>query len=251
MAVETCYDRIARSSARPEEVGAFTLFVADAELGRPLYARPRLGLTAPVTPAEVRRVLDRQAELGVPQALEWVHEVTPSLLTSVRAAVTGAHELELCPLLVLPEHTALPAPGGSTRVLTCDDPDLPRTLGAVSAAFRGSDEVVSKHPGRRAEMVAQGHLVAVAAYDPSGAVVGGGSAAPRGGAAELMGIAVLPRARGQGLGSALTAALARACREAGASTLFLSAASDHAAAVYRGVGFERAGTSGILRTGGG
>ena len=184
-------------------------------------------------------MLARQAELEVPRALEWVDEVTPSLLPAVRAAL---HEPDRCPLLVLDEDTVLPGlppQDGTTRVLTADDPDLPLVLGAVSAAFRDRDEVVAAEPGRRAEMVARGLLVVVAAYDASGAVVGGGSAAPRGDVAELMGIAVVPSARRRGLGAAGTARLVTACRAAGVGTVFLSAATDGAAGVYRALGFER------------
>ena len=241
--IETYYDTVPRAVATVEEVGPFTLFLADPATGWRFYARPRLGAEPDVTAEDVRRVLGRQAELGVPRALEWVDEVTPALLPAVRAA--GRDPMS-CPLLVLPEDATLPACDASTRVLTSDDPDLPLVLGAVSAAFRGRDEVVAKEPGRQAEMIAQGLLVVVAAYDASGAVVGGGSAAPRGDVAELMGIAVVPRARRRGLGAAVTARLVTACHEAGVRTVFLSAASDEAAGVYRALGFERRATACIL-----
>lgn len=248
--VETCYDAIPRPVAAVEEVGPFTLFRAEPATGWTFYARPRLGLTAEVTPDDVRRVLARQADLGVPGALEWVDEVTPSLLPAVRAAVTGPHELQLCPLLVLPEDAGPPAGTGTTRLLAADDPDLPLALGAVSAGFGERDEVAARTPGVQAELVARGLLVVVAAYDESGAVVGGGSAAPRGDAAELMGIAVVPSARRRGLGAATTAALVTACRSRGVRTVFLSAASDGAAGVYRGLGFERRARACILGVGG-
>jgi ribosomal protein S18 acetylase RimI-like enzyme len=96
-------------------------------------------------------------------------------------------------------------------------------------------------------MVADGLLVVAAAHDSSGAVVGGGSAAPRGDVAELMGIAIVPSARGRGLGVATTTALADACRARGVRTVFLSAASDDAASVYRSAGFERVGTACTLQ----
>ena len=86
----------------------------------------------------------------------------------------------------------------------------------------------------------------VGVYDASGAVVGGGSASPRGDTPELMGIAVLPRARRQGLGAAATGALVTACRADGVHTMFLSAASDDAASVYRALGFAREGLACIL-----
>jgi len=244
--IETCYDAAPRPVAAVEEVGPFTLFLADRRTGWQFYARPRLALAGDVTPDDVRRVLARQAELGVPQALEWVDEVTPSLLPAVRAAVAGAHELELCPLLVLPASAALPATAGSTRVLDADDPELSLVVGAVSAGFGGRDMVTATDPGRRAELIAAGLLVVVGTYDESGTLVGGGSAAPRGDAAELTGIAVIPSARRRGLGAATTAALVSACRDARVRTLFLSAASDDVVGVYRALGFERRGRACIL-----
>jgi N-acetylglutamate synthase-like GNAT family acetyltransferase len=86
----------------------------------------------------------------------------------------------------------------------------------------------------------------VAAYDGPGAVVGGGSASPRGDVAELMGISVIGSARGQGIGTAITTALRDECRARGVRTVFLTAASDEATSIYRAVGFERIATGCIL-----
>jgi len=245
--LERYYDAVPRPVATTEEVGPFTLFLAEEGIGWQFYARPRLGLDADVTPHDVRRVLARQAELGVPRALEWVDEVTPSLLPAVREAVTGPHELELCPLLVLPpDHPAPAVDPGRTRVLAADDPDLPLVVGAVNAAFDDLDEFAPRDTGRRGALIDAGQLVMVGVYDESGAVVGGGSAAPRGDTAELMGIAVVPRARRRGLGAAATTALVAACRAEGIDTVFLSAASDDAANVYRALDFVRVGCACIL-----
>jgi ribosomal protein S18 acetylase RimI-like enzyme len=172
--------------------------------------------------------------------------VTPSLLPAVREAVAGPHELELCPLLVLPPGPGLDVDPVGTRVLTADDPDLPLVVGAVNAAFDHRDEFTPGDIGKRGELIESGLLVMVGVYDASGAVVGGGSASPRGDTAELMGIAVLPRARRQGLGAAATGALVTACRADGVHTVFLSAASDDAASVYRALGFAREGLACIL-----
>ena len=244
--LERYYDAVPRPVATTEEVGPFTLFLADEGTGWQFYARPRLGLETDVTPDDVRRVLARQTELGVPRALEWVDEVTPSLLPAVREAVTGEHELELCPLLVLPPGPAPEADPVRTRVLAADDPDLPEVVGAVNAAFDDRDEFAPRDIGRRGELIEAGLLVMVGVYDESGAVVGGGSAAPRGDTAELMGIAVAPRARRRGLGAAATTALVAAGRAGGVVTGFLSAASDDATNVYRALGFVPEGRACIL-----
>ena len=245
--IEACYDAIPRVAGTVEEVGPFTLFRAHPATGWQFYARPRLGLTGRVTPDDVLRVLARQRELGVPRALEWVHDVTPSLLDAVEAAgVAGG--LERCPLLALPPEAAVEAPDGPGRyeVMTGDHPDLPEVLGAIAAGFEESDEVVPRELGLRPRLLDAGALVVVAAYDEHGTAVGGGSAAPRDGAAELMGIATVPSARGRGHGSAVTSTLARVVRERGAGTVFLSAGSDAAAGVYRRVGFADVGTAMIL-----
>lgn len=245
--IEACYDAIPRVAGTVEEVGPFTLFRADPASGWQFYARPRLGLSEPVTADDVRRVLARQDELGVPRAVEWVHEVTPSLREAVESAGV-AEGLEPCPLLALPPGSDLgPAAGpGRYEVMTAEHSDLPQVLGAVVAGFDESDVVRPGEPGIRPRLIGSGALVVVAAYDEHGAVVGGGSAAPRGGAAELMGIATVPSARRRGHGGDVTRALARAARERGADTVFLSAGSDAAAGVYRRAGFVDVGTAMIL-----
>jgi ribosomal protein S18 acetylase RimI-like enzyme len=250
--IEQYYDAVPRPAATTEEVGPFTLFIAHDGTGWEFYARPRLGLTDRIDEADVRRVFQRQVELGRPRNIEWVDETTPSLLPAVRRAVGGAAsagiavELEECPLLVLPVDAEVGEPGVRTRVLAGDDPDLPVTLGAIHAGFEGSDDVVEKPVGRRPDLIAGGHLVVVAAYDEDGRVVGGGSAAPRGQAAELMGIGVPPFARRRGLGTAITRALVKEVRGRGVTTVLLSAATDDAASIYRQVGFVDVGTACIL-----
>jgi ribosomal protein S18 acetylase RimI-like enzyme len=245
--IEACYDAIPRVASTVEEVGPFTVFRADPATGWQFYARPRLGLTDPVSAGDVRRLLARQAELGVPPALEWVHDVTPSLLDAVEEAGVAAG-LERCPLLALSPDAVVPAAEGPGRyeVMTGDHPDLSLVLGAVAAGFDESDDVEPRDRGVRPRLLEDGALVVVAGYDERGAVVGGGSAAPRDGAAELMGIATVPSARGRGHASAVTRAQARAVRERGAGTVFLSAGSDAAAGVYRRVGFVDVGTAMIL-----
>src|SRR6476619_4714595 len=96
--IEAYYDCVPRAVSTSEEVGPFTLFVADEGTGWQFYARPRLGGTPQLTAEDVCRVLERQQALGVPRAIEWVEEVTPSLLPAVRAA---GYELRCYPRLAL------------------------------------------------------------------------------------------------------------------------------------------------------
>ena len=55
--LERYYDAVPRPVATTEEVGPFTLFLADDGTGWQFYARPRLGLETEVTADDVRRVL--------------------------------------------------------------------------------------------------------------------------------------------------------------------------------------------------
>jgi len=239
--IEAYYDCVPRAVASAEEVGPFTLFVADEGTGWQFYARPRLGGRGVFTPEDVCRVLARQQQLGVPRAIEWVDEVTPSLLPAVRAA---GHEPHLYPLLVMPADVVV-APDRRARALQPAEPHLSLALGSVSAGFAGHDDVKPKDPGRRPELMERGDLVVVASFEDH-RLCGAGSAAPRGDVAELMGIAVPPGHRGRGHGTAITSTLVASCRERGVDTVFLSAGSDAAADIYRRVGFVDVGTACIL-----
>jgi ribosomal protein S18 acetylase RimI-like enzyme len=240
--IETYYDAAPRPGATTEEVGPFSLFVRTDPGGRHYYARPRLGDTARVTPADVDSVRARQRELAVPESLEWVHETTPSLVDAVEAS---GLRVERCPLLVLPEGSS-PSTGGSparVRVLDADDPGVGQVVAAVNAGFEGTDEVVARPATWQPRLMRAGLLAMAGAHDDAGRAVGGGSHGPRGTTTELTGIAVLPRARRRGVGAALTAALVADAEARGVETVFLSAQDDAVARVYKRVGFVRVGTA--------
>jgi GNAT superfamily N-acetyltransferase len=240
--IEAYYDTVPRAAATTEEVGPFTLFLAEEGIGWQFYARPRLGGDDVFTADDVRRLLAREDELGAPRAIEWVDQITPSLLPAVSAA---GQEAGRYPLLALPHDAQVSAPE-RTRTLAADDADLGLAVGAVHAAFGAENEVTARPVGRRPELIAEGSLIEVAAYDADGRLVGGGSAAPRGETAELMGIGVPPAHRTAGVGTAITQALVHACRGAGVGTVFLSAYNDAAASIYRRIGFVDIGTACIL-----
>ena len=240
--IEAYLDAVPRPVATTVECGPFTIFVPSPETAWPFYARPRLGLDADITAGDVDGLLARQTELGLRHNLEWVDEVTPSLMPAVIQSVgdrAGRYPLLRRP----PGPPPVEQPG--VVVMTPDHPDLATVEGVVGSAFSDLDEprlgTLTAQPG----LIAEGYLIMVAAYE-DGTVVGGGTAAPRGSVAELMGIGVLPRARSRGLGTAITRALVRAATAAGVETLFLSAGSDGAASVYRAVAFEDVGTACIL-----
>jgi ribosomal protein S18 acetylase RimI-like enzyme len=254
--LESYYDAVPRSRADTEEIGPFTLFIARS--GWPFYARPRLGEDAEATEADVRRVLDRQRELSLPLAFEWVSETTPALedvIGSVGMSVLRA------PLLVLdgqPRGTA-----GTARMLGADELDeVSVSRAAISVAFdaggthRGDEGIaerdasVGKGFSELSEAsragLASGLLRAAACYaeeDPGLGPVGGGSHSPVGGVTEIAGVGVLPAFRRRGLAGALTHVLAADALASGVSTVFCSAQNDDVARVYEGIGFRRVGVA--------
>jgi ribosomal protein S18 acetylase RimI-like enzyme len=239
--IEAYYDRVPRAVATTEEVGPFTLFLAEEGTGWQFYARPRLGGGDAFTVSDVERVLARQAALDVPRAIEWVDDVTPTLLPAVRAA---GYEPRRYPLLVLPPDVVV-EPDPRARPLRPAEPHLALAIGTVSAGFGERDVVEPKDTGKRPELIENGELVVVASFE-EGRLCGAGSAAPRGDVAELMGIAVPPKHRGRGHGSAITRTLVSTCREHGVDLVFLTAGSDPTADIYRRVGFVDIGTACVL-----
>ncbi len=63
---------------------------------------------------------------------------------------------------------------------------------------------------------------------------------------EIVGIGVLPRARGRGIGAAVASALAADAQRLGLGTVFLSAQDDAVARVYERVGFRWVGSACIV-----
>ena len=211
--IEGYYDVVPRASASAEPCGPFTIFVADAGTGWQFYARPERGGPGRFEAADVERVLERQQQLGVPRAIEWVEQMSPELLPAVLAA---GHQPQRYPLLALTTLGEV-EPDPRARTLHPAEPHLALAVGAVSAGFHGVDEVEPGDTGIRDDV------------------------------AELMGIAVPPGHRRRGHGTAITRSLVTACRDRGVELVFLSAASDAAAEIYRRVGFVDVGTACILQ----
>ncbi|SCE91208.1 FR47-like protein [Micromonospora viridifaciens] len=260
--LERFYDAVPRDGARVEEYGALVLFVRDGA-GWPFYARPRLGATAPPALADVNAVRARQRELGLPEAFEWVHEVTPDLLAVARSA--GLSVLE-APLMVL-DPARLPDPATLSdvpvRVLDPADPGFAadvaarRAVATVGFSNAGTARGAAGPAERDAALprldvaaleeeavrIADGRRISALAETPEQGALASGMAMRVGDVAEIAGVATLPVARRRGLGAALTAALARELRAAGADLVFLSAGSEEIARVYLRVGFRRVGTA--------
>lgn len=251
--IEAFYDLVPRASAHTEQLGPFTLFVAD--YGWPFYARPTLGARDPVTTADVQAILERQQALKIPQAVEWLSDLAPDVFEPVHAAGLSIHR---CPLMVLDGEPPAPKPlaGIDIRIVTPDEPDLlASTRAAVGQGFEAGGVDVGPDPATdptppdvtsTIRRIRDGLLVHVTAIDQaSGEILGGGAHVPRAEASvtELVGIGVKPSARRRGIGLAIAALLAADAQHSGIDTVFLSADSDAVARMYARAGFVRRGTS--------
>ena len=253
--IERYYDSVPRATARVEDHGAFLLFVATGPW--PFYARPRLGSDRRADrDRDLVAVLERQRELGVPQALEWVAEVSPA---AEQAALRAGLVVQRHPLLVLDTPLEVqPIPGIELRMAAADDRAIPSACAAIELAFTvggieaGNIGVVERDSAlaRRdrtddafvRSLIAVGHMVMVIAESHDGPVAGG-TASPRGAVAELTGIATLPASRRRGLGLAVTAVLIAEVRRRGVEVVFLSASDDAVARIYERAGFRRFATA--------
>jgi ribosomal protein S18 acetylase RimI-like enzyme len=253
--LDAYYDTAPRATAGTEEHGALVLFVA--ERGWPFYARPRLDRDTDPTTDQIRSVLARQNELGVPQALEWVHESAPTLGEAARAAGMTVHA---CPLLVLESLVEPRHPNGEVRLMDADDAELSAVNAAINVAF-GTPGTAVGQPGvaERDEAASEpsaalrldftidalreGRTVRVGAFVDRAGAVGGGSHNPRGVVSEIVGVGVLPAFRRRGLAAAAAHLLARQALDHGVTTVFCGAESVDVSRVYESVGFRRIGTT--------
>jgi GNAT superfamily N-acetyltransferase len=265
--IERTYDSIPRvGGARIVQVGPFELFLKAPNGAWPLYARPRLGVTN-ISRADVAAVRARQRALGVPEAIEWVHDVTPGLIAAVRA--DGLPVVE-APLMVL-DPTRLPDPSSfAAATLALLEPDSPEFVGlyassgavaslafaapgtAVGAAGpRERDAATGPVPtdrlDRAAAAIREGRIAEAVARTEAEGVLARAAYQTACGAAELVGIATLPAARRRGLAAAVSAFVARHALDRGCSPVFLAAADDDVARVYGKVGFDRIGTACIAQ----
>ncbi|MFE9634566.1 GNAT family N-acetyltransferase [Streptomyces sp. NPDC006463] len=248
--IEHYYAHVPLLFAEAEEFGTLRLFVR-REAGAPYYGGPAHarpvsadGARA-VTAADLERVRARQRELGVPQAFEWLAE---SAGPGLRAMVEGAGiAVEERPLMVLDPDlapAAAPLPAGVTvRAVAADDPALAAVLAVANLAFGGPASVPAAEVPAVRETLRDGTKVLVAAFAPDGSPLAAGHYHPCGGATEIGGIGTHPAARRQGLGAAVTTALAAHAADHGVRTVFLAYARESVARLYARLGFRPAGTT--------
>ena len=241
--------------ARIEAVGGLDVPIGDPAW--PFPARPRPG-GGPVTADDVRAATARQAEAGLPAALEWVPERSPETMAAARAAGLTVEEL---PLLVAVDPVELLLPAGvRLYVVGADDPELPlyQRVAATAFATPGGPADVGDVPldtsgtavARTAalrERIAAGRTVMMVAVE-NGRPVAVGSHQPVDidgtEVSEVVGVATLPRLRGRGLGAGLTSALVAHATES-ADMVFLAAGDDDVARVYERVGFAWLATTAV------
>ncbi|MBT2458121.1 GNAT family N-acetyltransferase [Streptomyces sp. ISL-86] len=253
--LERYYDAVPRvGGARGEDFGPLTLFVQEGD-GWQYYARPALGGTR-ASAADVKRVLERQRELKVPESFEWVAETSPSLRAAAEAAGLEVHEH---PLMVLDPAAGPLTPHPDVRLLGADDPLLTAAVTVPMLAFSapgtargeaGPAELATAMAAPAAEAGrarVSGKLAAgttgLAAAVRDGVVLCAGQYNPVGEVAEIVGVGTLPAARRQGLAVGVTAALVADALERGANTVFLTAGDEDVARIYGRVGFRRVGTA--------
>ncbi len=225
--------------------------------GWPYYARPKRGPRPPVTAADIRAVRARQRELIIPESFEWIEQSAPEMAA---AATEAGLEVQAHPLMVLAEPTPVPPlpPGITVRIVVPEEAELDRVWAVPTVAFSHPgtavgeagpaerDKIAADHDGGTIAMlrerVRSGHSVLAAAFGPDGPVAAGSCQAVDS-VAEITGVGVLPTARRQGLGAAVTALLAVDARERGVQTVFLSASDAAVARVYARIGFREIGTA--------
>lgn len=258
--IDAFCDAVPRNRARAEEHGPLVLFVPTGP-GWPYYARPKLGSRPPINAAEVRAVRARQRELVIPESFEWIEQAAPDMAAAAGDAGLDVHAH---PLLVLTPPLPGPVPGPplppgiTVRLIAPDDPDLHRIWAVPSVAFGNPgtatggaggaerDKIAADHDGGTIDMLRDrlrsGQSVLAAAFGPDGPL-GAGSCQAVGDVAEITGVGVLPADRRQGLGAAVTAALAADALRRGVQTVFLSATDSEVARVYARTGFREIGVA--------
>jgi ribosomal protein S18 acetylase RimI-like enzyme len=266
--LEHFYDAVPRDGAVAEYIGDLVLFVRKGA-GWPYYARPRLGASTP-SAADITAARQRQRELGVPEAFEWVHETTPDLLAVARSA---GLEVLLAPLMVLETAALLPdlpLPGAAVRLLDPASPTFADDVAARRAvaqlgfsapastvplgsvpigapvagpAERDAITTTVEEVAEERRRVAAGLIIEAVVDSPTEGVLASGILQRVGSVGEIAGVATLPSARRRGFASQLTAALARHALTDGVDLVFLSAGDDDVARLYSRVGFRRVGTA--------
>jgi GNAT superfamily N-acetyltransferase len=253
--IDAYLDAVPRATCRTESIGPFTLFVNEAP-GWRYYARPTPG-SGPVTAGDVAQVRGRQREIGMPEAIEWVRELAPSVGPAARAA---GLEVEAHPLMHLPAggFTGAAAVDGEVRLVTGRD-DLARISAVQQVAFANPGTAAGE-PGLEAldpiardadpaviaflaERIERGLTITAAAF-VDGQPVAAGAHQPVEETSEVVGVGCLPAFRRRGLAAAVTSLLVSDALERGVTTVCLSADDRDVERLYGRLGFAAVGSVG-------
>ncbi len=277
--IDAYLDAVPRSNADTIDLGPLTLFVSRSVW--PYYARPTRETNSSIRVEDVHRAIEAARQNAMEPSIEWVHELHPSLAHTAR---TAGMSVTLHPLLVFDpaaSRAALQPDGYRVRVPTVGDPGVAHDVAMAHAVTQiaftdfhpqpipdaenspplsdreAADRIASADPaGHAAHLLSrltEGRTDLVIAEDDRGTVAAGSiqpvaSIVDRDGvtfsAAEVTGIGTLPSARRKGLGTAITAALTEVARARGCDLIFLSAADEATAEIYRRVGYRDVGRAG-------
>lgn len=200
----------------------------------------------------------RQRDLGVPERLEWIHEVAPELIGVARAA---RMEIVQAPLMVLGDgrwRTPDPPDGVTVRLLSAGDRALAASGAVQNIGFANPGTAVGEAGPAERDASAVGQsaveldflgerirngLTQPAVAEDAGGVLAGGAHQPVGGVTAIVGVATLPSARRRGLATLVTARLVQDARERGAELVFIEAEDADVERIYGRLGFERIGTA--------
>ncbi len=254
--IDAFCDAMPRQRTHAQVIGPLVLFVP-AGPGWPYYARPRVDERLPVRAADVRSVRARQRELLIPESFEWIEQTAPGMAAAAAAAGLLVHAHPLLVLGGLAPPPAVP-PRSAIRVVGPSDPELDLVWAVPGVAFGHPgtdigeagvverDKIAADHDGGTIEILRErlrsGQSVLAAASGANGPLAAG-SYQLVDGVAEITGVGVLPASRRQGLGGAVTHALAADALAHGANTVFLSATDATVARIYARLGFRQIGTA--------
>jgi ribosomal protein S18 acetylase RimI-like enzyme len=211
----------------PVDAGAFILYVHPTERHPYLnYAIPRHGAREGDGEALVRAARER----GLVPRLEYLDGCFPWVEAAL-AAAGFVREGRLRLMTCTPETLTPPDHGVVELVRVEPGSALVAPMLAVQHDAFGdpppSDETAAAWDGQVIAALLDGVLVGAADWTP---VIDGMS--------EIAGVAVAQAARRRGIGSAVTAAAARAAFEQGATLALLTPGSDESARVYERAGFS-------------
>ena len=224
-----------------EQVGPFAIVLhRTSDAWYLSYATP----TAPIgddPTSKIRDVLAAFERAGRVPSFEWVEQSEHDLAAALVGA--GFPEPEVEPLLVVdPDALVMPDVEGAHATLVTSGDDIAALRSVAHEVFPELGPLTDAEVDLVASEIAGGRRVQAAVF-VDGRPVAVGDHAPSDGVTEITGIGTLPGFRRRGLGGLVTATLAADAFASGCAVVYLTAASDGAASVYRRIGFRRIATA--------